>query len=59
MVPHFRAVRDKRGRIIIAICHNMDLGDAIEHSDDPEYPERYSTDGMRVFINYIIYSMTH
>jgi len=25
---HWRAIRDDQGRIIVAICHNMDLGDA-------------------------------
>ena len=37
----------------------MDLGDAVEHSDTPGYPERYSGMAMRTFINYILYSMTH
>lgn len=58
-VPHFRAVRDKRGRIIIAICHNMDLGDAIEHSDDPDYPERFASLAYRVWTNYVVYDLTH
>ena len=30
---------------MVAICHNMDLGDAVEHSDTPEYPEEYSAQG--------------
>src|SRR6185312_12589707 len=42
-----------------AICHNMDLGDSVEHSDNPQYPEKYSAQGMRTYINYILYSMTH
>lgn len=59
VIPHWRAIYDDDGRIMVAICHNMDLGDSVEHADTPEYPQRYSTEGMRVFINYIIYSMTH
>ncbi|MBN1238491.1 MAG: DUF4159 domain-containing protein [Gammaproteobacteria bacterium] len=59
VVPHWRAIYDDEGRIMVAICHNMDLGDAVEHSDTPQYPENYSSRAMRTFINYIVYSMTH
>jgi hypothetical protein len=57
--PRWRAIYDDEGRIMVAICHNMDLGDAVEHSDTPQYPENYSARAMRTFINYVIYSMTH
>lgn len=59
ITPRFRAVRDSRGRIVIAICHNMDLGDSVEHSDNPRYPERFSALGYRVMINYAIYALSH
>ena len=36
-VPHWRCIRDDKGRIMVAICHNMDLGDAWEWADDPRY----------------------
>jgi hypothetical protein len=58
-VARWRGVYDDHGRLMVAICHNMDLGDAVEHSDTPEYPERYSAIAMRTFINYVLYSMTH
>jgi Domain of unknown function (DUF4159) len=57
--PQWRAVYDDRGRVLAAICHNMDLGDAWEWADMPQYPERYAALAYRVGINYIIYSMTH
>ena len=45
---------------MVAICHNMDLGDAVEHSDTPAYPRGATPRvAMRTFMNYIIYSMTH
>jgi hypothetical protein len=53
------AVYDDEGRIMVAICHNMDLGDAVEHSDTPMYPQEWSAVAMRTFLNYIIYAMTH
>jgi hypothetical protein len=58
-VPKWRAIRDDKGRIIVAICHNMHLGDAWEWADTPEYPERFASMAFRVGMNYIIYGMTH
>jgi hypothetical protein len=59
VLPHFRAIRDFKGRIKVVICHNMDLGDSIEHSDNPRYPERFSALGYRVLTNYAVYNLTH
>ena len=59
VVARWRAIYDDQGRVMVAICHNMDLGDAVEHSDTPQYPEELSAQAMRVFLNYVIYSMTH
>ncbi len=56
---HWRGIYDDEGRVMVAICHNMDLGDAVEHSDTVGYPEPYSARAMRTFINYIIYAMSH
>lgn len=57
--PRWRAIRDSRGRVVMAICHNMDLGDAWEWADHPRYPEKYASLAYRVAINNIIYAMTH
>jgi hypothetical protein len=59
IAPRWRAVYDEKGRIVVAICHNMDLGDAWEWADDPGYPEHYASLAYRIGINYIVYSMTH
>jgi hypothetical protein len=59
ITPVWRAVRDDHGRIVVAICHNMDLGDAWEWADNPYYPEKFTSLAYRVGINYIIYGMTH
>jgi hypothetical protein len=58
-IPHWRGIYDDHGRIIVAMCHNMDLGDSWEHADNPLYPEKYSALGIRIALNYITYSMTH
>lgn len=57
--PHWRAIHDEQGRLIAAINHNMDVGDAWEHADMPEYPEAMTALAYRFGINYIIYAMTH
>ena len=57
--PHFRGILDDKGRVIVGIFFNMDLGDAWEWADDPEYPEAYASLAYRIGINYIVYSMTH
>lgn len=57
--PKWRAVRDAKGRIVVAICHNMDMGDAWEWADNPNYPEKFTSQAYRTGINYIIYSMSH
>ena len=58
-VPHWRAIYDDRGRIMVAMCFNMDLGDSWEHADNPEYPQEFSALGIRVGVNYVVYAMTH
>ncbi|MFN7923576.1 MAG: DUF4159 domain-containing protein [Bryobacteraceae bacterium] len=56
---HWRAIYDDSGRIVVAICHNMDLGDAWEWSDDPRYPEKMASLAYRVAMNYFVYDLTH
>jgi hypothetical protein len=58
-VPKWRAIRDDKGRIVVAICHNMHLGDAWEWADSPEYPEKFASMAFRIGLDYIIYGMTH
>ena len=57
--PHWRAILDDDGRVMVAINFNMDLGDAWEHADTPQYPENMTALAYRFGINYIIYAMTH
>lgn len=59
VVPHWRAIRDSKGRVVVAVCFNMDLGDAWEWADLPEYPERFASMAYRLGVNYVIYAMTH
>ncbi|HWQ53121.1 MAG TPA: DUF4159 domain-containing protein [Bryobacteraceae bacterium] len=55
----WRGIYDDKGRVMVAICFNQDLGDAWEWADSPRYPEKYASLAYRLGINYIIYAMTH
>ena len=57
--PHWRGIYDDHGRLMVAMSFNSDIGDSWEWADDPEYPEKYSALGIRIGVNYVIYSMTH
>lgn len=57
--PHWRAIFDDEGRVVVAINFNMDMGDAWEHADDPWYPQPMTALAYRFALNYVIYSMTH
>lgn len=57
--PHWRGVYDDDGRLMLAINFNMDMGDAWEHADWPEYPEPMTALAYRFGINYLLYAMTH
>lgn len=59
IVPHWRGIFDDKGRIMVAMCFNMDLGDSWEWADEPAYPERFSALGIRIGVDYVIYAMTH
>ncbi len=57
--PQWRGIYDDDGRLMVAINFNMDIGDAWEHADWPEYPENMTALAYRFGINYLIYAMTH
>jgi hypothetical protein len=58
-VAHWKGIFDDKGRLMVAITQNSDLGDSWEWADSPEYPERYSALGIRIGVNYVTYAMTH
>ncbi|MDQ6666292.1 MAG: DUF4159 domain-containing protein [Acidobacteriota bacterium] len=56
---HWRGIYDDKGRIMMAISYNSDLGDAWEWADDPTYPQKFADLAMRMGVNYVVYAMTH
>ena len=57
--PAWRGIYDDNGRIMAAMTFDSDLGDSWEWADDPNYDEKFSALGIRIGLNYIVYSMTH
>jgi hypothetical protein len=58
-VAHWMGIYDDKGRVMVAISFNSDIGDSWEFADDPVYPEKYSALGIRLGVNYVVYAMTH
>jgi len=56
---YWRGIADDKGRVVVAMTFDSDLGDSWEWADDPHYEERFSALGFRIGINYIVYAMTH
>ena len=59
--PHYFALYDDKGRMMMLICHNNHYGDGWEHEgDDPTYFHAIS-EGMAypMFINILVYAMSH
>ncbi len=50
---------DDRGRLLVAVNWNTDLGDAWEWMEQPTYPLRFSTYAYQIGVNYIIYGMSN
>ena len=57
--PHWRGIYADRGRLVVAISFNIDMGDAWEHADDAYYPAPMTGLAYRLGVNYVIYAMTH
>ncbi len=57
---HTRAISDKRGRIMVLMTHNTDLGDSWEREgEDSAYFYQFSPAGYAVGINVFVYALTH
>ncbi len=58
--PHFRAIYDERGRMMVLLTHDTDFGDAYEReAENPDYFVMFSAPGYAFGINVIVYAMTH
>lgn len=60
--PHadFREIADSKGRIVVAMTHNTDIGDSMEReAEDPEFFASFSPKGYALATNIVLYALTH
>lgn len=58
--PHFHVIRDKGGRIVVAMTRNTDIADAFEREgENPQYFKLFGPPGYGLGINIILHAMTH
>ena len=58
-IPYVKGIFDDKGRLMVLINFNTDMGDAWEWAEDPYYPLEFSTYAFEMGVNMILYSMTH
>ena len=56
---HWMGIYADRNRLMVAMTFNSDVGDSWEWADSPSYPEKFSALGIRLGVNFVVYSMTH
>ena len=58
--PHLRAIRDARGRIMVLMSFDTDIGDAWEReTEDIEFFYKFAHDGYALGIDAILHVMSH
>ena len=59
--PHYKAIYDDKGRMMVIICHNTDLGDGWEREGEDEWYFREFSEksAYPLGINIVFYAMTH
>ena len=60
--PHanFRMIADDRGRIMVLMTHNTDIGDSWEREgEDHEFFLQFSPNGYSLGINVVLYALSH
>jgi hypothetical protein len=58
--PNFRMIADEKGRIMVLMTHNTDIGDSWEREgEDREFFLQFSPPGYSLGINVVLYMLTH
>lgn len=60
--PHadFREIADAKGRILVVMTHNTDIGDSMEReAEEPEFFAEFSLRGYALATNIVLYALTH
>ena len=57
---HLRAIRDKKGRVVVLASHNTDVADSWEREgEDPGFFMQFSPEGYALGIDVLMHVMTH
>ncbi|MEE8521876.1 MAG: DUF4159 domain-containing protein, partial [Gemmatimonadota bacterium] len=57
--PALLGIFDDKGRLMVVINWNTDLGDAWEWAENPFYPLKFSNFAYQMGVNLVIYAMSH
>lgn len=57
--PQVSGIFDDKGRLMVLINWNTDLGDAWEWADHPDYPFQFTNYAAKLGVNIVVYAMTH
>jgi len=57
--PKVRGIFDDDGDLVVVMFFNTDTMDALEWANDPKYPHHFSAYAYKIFINTIVYAMSH
>lgn len=57
--PHWRAVLDDDGRVMVMIAFNNDIADGWQRADDPGYPQQKANLAIRMGVNFAVYALTY
>ncbi len=58
-IPHWRAILDDDGRVMVMITFNNDIADGWQRADDPGYPQLEANLAIRLGVNFAMYALTH
>jgi len=57
---NYRAIADAKGRIVVIMTHDTDIGDSMEReAEDPEFFAHFSPGGYALVTDMVLYSLTH
>ena len=57
--PECKGIFDDKGRLMVVINHNTDLGDGYKWIVEPRYPSRFSVYAYKMALNFVMYALTH
>ena len=57
--PHWRAILDNDGRVMVMITFNNDIADGWQRADESRYPEEAANASIRLGVNFAVYALTH